>query len=193
MAWNDSSELVVGGTGQVYVADIGTTLPAKNSDPTAVLSSDWTGLGYHTEDGVSFSAAPDITGFRAWQAQQDVRRERKAQAIQVAFDLEQWNEATVPLAFGGGTITDAGGFYTYTFPAAGDALDERAMVVDVQDGERNMRFVFARGNVVETVEVTFNSDNLAVLPIAFDLLEPTDGGDIAYVIFDDAAAFATGS
>jgi hypothetical protein len=192
MAWNDPNELVVGGTGQVYVADIGTSLPAVNSDPTAALSASWVGLGYTTEDGVAFSVTPDVTDFKAWQSRLAVRREFNAQELQVTCSLEQWNEETVVLAFGGGAITNAGGFYTYTFPAAGDALDERSMVVDVQDGTRNMRIVIPRGNVTDAVEAKFQRTELAVLPITFKSLEATDG-TTPYIIFDDAAAFTAGS
>lgn len=191
MAWNDSNELVVAGTGQIYVAPVGTALPTT---PTASLNAAFFGLGYTTEDGVTFTGTPTITDFNAWQSQQAVRRERVGQEIQAAFQLEQWNEQSVPLAFGGGSVTNpSGSIYRYVFPEAGAALDERAMVIDVQDGTRHIRFVIARGNVTDSVETQFRRTELAVLPITFKALQPTDGSDTCAVLFDDAAAFAAGS
>lgn len=189
MAWNDANELVVAGTGQVYVAPVGTALPTT---PTASLNAAFVGLGYTSEDGVSISVEPEITDFPAWQSRQPVRRELTNQAISVSFSLLQWNETNVPLAFGGGTISGSGP-YRYDFPTGDDALDERAMVVDVQDGERHMRFVLPRGNVTDSVEAQFVRTEAAVLPITFSVLEPIGGGAPGYFLTDDDAAFAAGS
>lgn len=190
MAWNDSNELVVAGTGQVYVAPVGTTLP---TDWDSALDSAFVGLGYTTEDGVSINVTPEIADMMAWQSRQPVRRESVNQAITTTFSLMQWNEETVPLAFGGGAITATANGYKYEFPTGDDALDERAMVVDVVDGDRTMRFVWARGNVTEGVEAQFVRTTPAVLPITFSVLEPTEGGAPGTVYFSDEAAFAAGS
>jgi hypothetical protein len=192
MAWNDSNEIVVAGTGQVYVAPTGTALPTTGPDQK--LNSAFVGLGYHTEDGTTFTVSPDITEFLAWQSRQPIRRDLKAQDLTVAFQLQQWNEENVPLAFGGGEITEvSAGIYRYSFPEEGDALDERALVLDVQDGERKMRFVLPKGNVTESVESQFQRSETAKLPITFKALAADDGGSPGYMLFNDAAAFAAGS
>lgn len=190
MAWNEASELVVAGNGQIYVAPVGTALPAG---PSTALNAAFIGLGYTTEDGASFSVSPNIEEFRAWQSRQPVRREMTEQDMQVSFALEQWNEETVPLAFGGGEITSVSGGYKYTPPAATDALDERAMVIDADDGDRRVRIVIPRGNVTDAVETTFQRSELAVLPITFQALAPDDESASWYALFDDSAAFAAGS
>jgi hypothetical protein len=60
MAWNDSGEYVVAGTGEAYVGAVGATAPTT---PTSSLSvASWTGLGYHTEDGVSISHSIEFGG-----------------------------------------------------------------------------------------------------------------------------------
>lgn len=191
MAWNDANELVVASNGQIYVAPVGTAMPATT---TEALNIAFIGLGYLTEDGLSQSITPEVTGFRAWQEQQDVRRERKAQAAQWKGALEQWNETNIVLAFGGGSMTESpSGTFRYVLPKAGDALDERAYVIDAQDGDRNIRMLIARANITEAVETTFKADELAVLPITIDALAPTGGGDAVVFLFDDDVAFATGS
>lgn len=191
MAWNDASELVVGGSGEAYVAPVGTALPTT---PTANLNAAFVGLGYHTEDGATFTVSPDVTEFGAWQSRQPIRRELNGQDIQVAFALQQWNEETVVLAFGGGEISEpAEDVFRYDFLTDEDSLDERSLVLDVADGIRKMRFVFPRGNVTEAVESQFQRGATAQLPITFKVLEPTEGGAPGYVLFNDDAAFAAGS
>lgn len=191
MSWDKTSELVVASYGEISVAPVGTALPTT---PTAALNAAFVGLGFATEDGVTLTVTPEITEFKAWQSRQAVRRELTAQEIQVSFNLEQWNESTIPFAFGGGVITNpSGGVYRYDFPTDDAALDERALVVDARDGTRRQRYVFPRGNVTEAVAAQFARSQLSELPIAFKALEPTDQSGAGYVLFDDAAAFATGS
>lgn len=190
MAWNNANELFVAGTGEVNVAPVGTALP---TGPSTALNAAFFGLGYTTEEGLTFTSTPTITDFNAWQSNQAVRRELTAQELQAAFQLEQWNEESVPLAFGGGAITSVSGGYKYVFPAAGDAVDERSLVADVQDGTRVMRFVIPRGTVTESVETQFQRTALGVLPITFKALQPTDGSAICTVYFSDSTAFAAGS
>lgn len=190
MGWNDSTELVVASSGQVSVAPVGTPLPTT---PTGALNAAFTGLGLLTEDGVKLTVTPKVDEFMAWQSRQAVRRELSAQEIAIAFQLEQWDEITVPLAFGGGAITTVSGGYRYDFLADSAALDERALVIDAVDGSRHQRYVFPRGNVTEAVETSFVRSALAVLPITFKALAPSDGSASGYALFDDAAAFAAGS
>jgi stage V sporulation protein SpoVS len=191
MAWNQSDEIVVANTGAVSVAPVGTALP---TNPTAALNAAFIGLGYINEDGVSLSITPQITEFMAWQSRQAIRRELTAQEVQAQFNLQQWNETTVPLAFGGGAVTNpSGSIYKYTLPLDGDALDERALVIDGIDGSRHFRLVLPRGNVTDAVSTTFRRSQEALLPITFKALQPSDGEAPGYFLFDDAEAFATGS
>lgn len=190
MAWNNADELVVAGNGQIYVAPTGTTLPTT---PTGALDAAFAGLGYASEDGVTLTVDPEVTEFNAWQSRQAVRRELTAQAIQVSFELLQWDEDTLPLAFGGGAVTAVGGGgYRYDFPDEDASLDERAMVVDAIDGGEAHRFVFPRGNVTDSVAATFKRSELAMLPITFKALEVETGGAAAYYL-TDSTEFAAGS
>ena len=189
MAWNNADDLVVAGTGQVYVAPVGTALPTT---PGATLNAAFVGLGYHTEDGVSISVEPTVEDYMAWQSKQPVRREFTAQDITITFALMQWDEDTVPLAFGGGVISSVSGGYRYDFPADDDALDERSIVVDCVDGDELHRFVFQRGSVTDAVESTFARNAPATLPISFKVLAPTTGGSPGYYL-TDSTAFAAGS
>lgn len=189
MAWNDSSELVVASNGQVSVAPIGTALPTST---TGALNAAFIGLGFITEDGATLTITPDITEHAAWQSRQPVRRDINAQEITISFALEQWDEDSVPLAFGGGEITGTAPSFRFDFPSEEDPLDERALVLDAQDGDTNLRFVFPKGNVTEAVETQFTRSALAILPITFSVLAPEGGGSPGYFL-TDAAGFAAGS
>lgn len=193
MSWDKASELLVPGDGELYIAPVGTTLPAHNTDPTANLNAAFYGLGYWTEDGLSFKVTPQITDFRAFQSLRSVRRERTQQDFDSTCQLEQWNEKTVPAALGG-EITSSGGFYTWLPPQDGDALDEWSAVIDIQDGDRNLRIVYPRTNLAtEATEVAFKRGEMGTLPVGLKALPPTNGSESVYILFDDSAAFAAGS
>jgi hypothetical protein len=191
MPWNNPDEMTVAADGEIYIGDVGVTLP---TDATSAVGTGLFGLGLTSEDGVTFINTPEITDFRSWQSRQATRRERTGEEVQAAFSLQQWNEESVPFALGGGTITNPStGVYKYTPPEAGDPVDERAMVIDLVDGDRKMRIVYPRGSVTEAVESQFQAAALAVLPITFKALRPADGSSTYEIYFNDADAFASGS
>lgn len=191
MAWNDSSEIIVAGTGQVYTGAVGATAPT--TAVSSLSAATWTGLGFHTEDGVSVNSAPDILEIRAWQSKYPVRTQRQTEDLRITFSLMQWNETNVPLAFGGGSVvSDGGSGYVYNPPTAADSMDYRALIVDVQDGSRHGRFYIPRGAAVEGVEAQFASSSEAPLPVTFQA-QPLDESTPWKFFTDDAAAFAVGS
>lgn len=191
MAWNQADETLIAGTGEVYIAPVGTTLPA-NADSS--LNSAFYGLGYHTEEGVAINKTLEIIEFRAWQSRFPIRRERDTEDLTLTFTLLQWNEETIPFAMGGGSIDSLGGDqYKYTPAADAEALAEKSLVCDVEDGDRKMRFVIPRGSVSEGAEAQFQRTEMAGLAVSFKSLEPEDTGDPWYILLNDAAAMAAGS
>jgi hypothetical protein len=184
------TEVFIAGTGHLWLGEVGTTLPAPNTDPTAP-PGDFIDAGYTEEEGVAVRGVTEISEHRVWQNTSPVRRARRLQVQEIQAGLVQHNESNYPAAFGGGSIDTSGGFPTYTFPIAGDALAEYAVVLDVTDGDRNARLVVPRMNSgLEDVEIQFNADNMAVLQLLLRSLAT----DVApYWIFDDAASFAASS
>ncbi len=186
----DALETFVAVTGNLYLAEVGSTLPAPGSDPATPPDAAFLDCGYSEEDGVSLKVTPDIKEFGAWQATTAVRRSRKSQVLAISGKFEQHNPVTIPAAFGGGSF-DTTDFPTYTFPVAGDPLVEYAVILDVLDGDRIERHVLPRANAgLDEVEVSYNADNLASLVISLKSL----AADVApYVIYSDDAAFAPAS
>lgn len=191
MPWNDASETVATTNGQVYVAAVGTALPAT---ATASLNAAFKGLGLLSEDGISINSAPEFQEFGALQSRQPIRKVLTGLAVSASFTLEQWNEDTVPFAFGGGAITSVSGGYKYSPPDGDDPIDERAMVIDISDGSENHRWVFARCNVSDAVEASYQRDALAMLPVSVQVLAPdSDPNAAPFAYYTDSDAFVSGS
>jgi len=188
MPWNDATESFVGGNGQMSVAPIGTALPTTT---LGALNAAFVGLGYLTEDGPTFTVGKETTDFPAWQSFDPIRSAVTGREITVAGVLQQWNEDTVPLAFGGGVISGTTPNFKYTPPEPEDGVDERSLVLDINDGDVHVRIVFPRGYATEAVETQFQRGATSVLPITFKALKP-DVGSI-YSIYSDSPAFTAGS
>lgn len=190
MAWNNASEVPVGSTGQVYTAAVGTAAPTAFDSVLAPAT--WIGAGYLTEDGFTKAGSVETAEIKAWQSFSAIRREVTGRNDNFSFALMQWNENNVVLAFGGGTVGSAGTGYKYTPPQDSDALVEKALVIDANDGSTVYRFYAPRVTIMEGVESTFKRGESAILPITFETLEPASGGD-SWLLFSNNAGWATGS
>lgn len=183
----DASQIVVGANGSVAVAPTGTAAPAT---ATAALSAGFVELGYTNENGVTFRDAKTTQAIPAWQSFYPVRRIVTARDASVAFGLLQWNADTVPLAFGGGTVTEpdptgAPGQYRYEPPAEG-TRDERMLVVSWTDDNKDYRLIIPAGEVSDAVETNVVRTDNSDLPINF-AVNGTDGSSAWYLLTDDPA------
>jgi hypothetical protein len=185
-----ASEVVVGTSGKVWVAATSATAP--NDASTAMDSTEWTELGFVSEAGATFTDSRTMADILAWQAFGPIRRTVTARDQTLAFVLRQWNGATIPFAFGGGSITGSTGDWTYTPPDA-STVDERSLVLEWADGDKAYRIYFPRGMVSDAVSTNLVRSGPADLPITFGVI--TDGITDPYLLFsnDDALAHASGS
>jgi hypothetical protein len=180
---NSARAIHVGLTGQIHTAPVGSRLPTTADEALDVAFVD---LGYTTTDGVRFGYAPETQDIEVWQADDPVRviAQRRPASFETAF--AQLDENTLPVALGGGVVRGSGGNFTYTPPAAQDGLEEQAIVVDIEDGDKKVRFVVARAVVTEAVEISFNKEGLSSLPVNFRVLRP-DTGSAWEVFFADSS------
>lgn len=179
----DTDEIVVGANGTIWVAPVGTTAPA---DEVAAPAAGWIDLGYASEDGVTFNDSRTLDAISVWQLFYAARRIVTEVETTISFVLRQWNKNTVPLAFGGGTVsTPTAGHHKFVPPAAG-TIDERALMVDWVDGAKHYRLVVPKGVATEAVETNLTKSGAADLPIGFAVLG-TDGVDPWYLLTDDPA------
>lgn len=180
-----SSEVVVGGTGHIWVGPVDATPPSDAT--TAMDSAEWTELGFASEAGVTFTDSKTLVNIMAWQSFYPIRRIISDRDSTLAFVLRQWSGATVQFAFGGGLVEDNGGEFTYTAPSP-EVVDERSLAVEWQDGNKHYRLYFPRGLVTDAVETNLVRTAAADLPITFGVI--SDGSVDAYTLFTDDTAFA---
>jgi len=183
MALN-ATETVVAGTGNVYIAPVGTTMP---TEVDTALDAAFIESGYTTEDGVLFRYSEDQAELKVWQTPHPVRTTITDAANEVEFELVQFNKTTLPLALGGGTVvaTSAGKF-GLSLPAA-PTVQERCLVVDIVDGTVTWRIALDRVVVMSAGDVTFTDSDLSGLPLKFATL-PIVGNAYVGNIFSDAVA-----
>jgi hypothetical protein len=189
----DATELVVAGSGHIYVAPYGSTLPSV-SNPAHVtiapdtLDPDYVEIGYTTEDGVAFNDARTVESIRAWQSFYPLRRIVTERDLTMRFALEQWNADTIMFAFGGGEVTDlTTGSYSYE-PPDPSTLDDRSLILDWADGNDHFRLVVARGQVTESDEITLARTSTANLGITF-APSPTSSATSTWFLLTDKDSF----
>lgn len=186
----DADEIVVGANGSVYIGAVDAVIPASIATP---LGTDWTDLGYVTEDGVSWTDGKTLQSIRAWQSFYDLRRIVESKEGSLAFSLMQWSGANVKLAFGGGAIAQpSAGVFRYTPPDPAN-IDERAMIVEWSDGAKDYRLAFPKGMVSENVETNLQRTSASLLPITFTLLGQDGVQPFILDTNDPAFADAVGS
>lgn len=179
----ESSELVVTGTGHIWVAPVGADFPDGIGDEID-RSDGWIDLGYATEEGARFSFGREINEAFGWQSSDPLRLISTRRPKSVAFDLMQWNRHTVELALGGGSVTEPStGEYEYA-PPADSYIDERALIIEGMDGDYTYRFCYRKAFNQSTVEFAFVRENPVVFPIDMKILA-ADGGLAPYLIQTD--------
>lgn len=181
----DPNQIIVGGTGRLYVAPENTLTPGYLTDD---LDPAFLDLGYTTEDGAKFTDSKTTNDIRPWQSFYPVRVHVTERSAMMEFTLLQWNQASIPLAFGGGGFTQPrAGEYRYT-PPEPEELAINAIVLDVTDGDRHFRFSIPRGFVTSSAESTFAKTGPALLPITFTIL--ANGDDAPWTADSDDPAWA---
>lgn len=160
----DANDVVVGANGAVYVAPAGTAVPTT---PTAALNAAFIEVGYVSEEGVTFTGGVEQEDINAWQSFYPIRKLITARSAGVEFVMRQWNENTVKLAFGGGTIKRNGAVTTYVPPTPTE-FDVRALVVQWADGVNDYRLVIPRGQVTGEVSTQLVRNSAADLPVSFE-------------------------
>lgn len=163
----NASEIRVAGTGAVYVAPVGTPLPASFTVP---FGTPWVDLGYTSADGVKFVKKDKLDPIDTWQTVAAIRYVFSDRDFAVKFSLLQINADTLPFFFGSGPA--AAGATTFDIAAA-PRVDERAMAIEFSDGPNiTHRFYIPRGVVTETDETAITRTSAIKLGVTFTALTP---------------------
>jgi len=186
---NAPEEVVVAGTGRAFVAPVGTTFPDFDAEPGA----EWIELGYVRPDGFVVELARTTQKIFAMQSRTPIRTVVTEEPITASFGLQQTGPEQVALGLGGGEWAEIGatGVFEYT-PAEIGTVDERALLIEITDGDDVFRFHFYRTLNEEGVTFTMKNDEEIFYPIKMAILDP-GAGNPSYNILSDNARFEPAS
>lgn len=167
MAAMNPNQIRVAGNGRILVAPLGTAAPA---DTDVTWGTDWHDVGYTSADGVKFGRKEKVTNVDTWQSVGPARFIYADRDMTVKFGMMQFNSDTLPLYFGGGSVTEtAAGSGIWQYDVASDPTpDERALGLEFTDGDQVVyRFIVHRGQVTETEEVEMNRKGSLTMGVTF--------------------------
>lgn len=148
-----ASNVRVGVTGEVSLAEAGTTLP---TDSSTTLDVAFSGLGYNTEDGVLEAINETTTDIKAWQNGDTVRTVATEHDVEYTFTLMETNADTLAAYYG------ADSYDTGVVEVKAGTATRGVWVVEVIDGDDVVRIVIPDGEVTASGQVTYANNGSAV-------------------------------
>lgn len=181
----DSSQIRVAGSGALWKAPLGTTLP---TDSTTAWGAGFVNLGYE-EDGFTLTQDYKTNEVTGWQSLEPLRLIATALTRKFAFGALQSNKDTVALAWGGATITPAtAGAYTMAIPDT-QPLDF-ILGIDWNDGATSQRIILQHAALATLPTIKFTKADAVKYPLEVQALKPADGTKSVLVYGVDAAVGA---
>jgi len=184
-----SGQVRVAGTGELFLAPVGTALPTAAS---AELGAEFDGYGFTTEDGVTLSKSVEREGIPAWQSTTPVRYLITGQELTIGCTFLQSNEDILKLWLGSGDFAADDGVAPDNGYRADVSIDpvgvQFAAVLEWKDGSIVSRLVVAKVEVTETGDVTL-ARQATQFPVTFGAIAP-DSGDVLATWLTTDPAFA---
>ena len=181
-----ASQVRVPGTGELFVADVGTEAPA---DTTTALDPAWTGLGYTNEDGVTLSRSLEREPVNAWQSLTPLRYIYNAATLGISAAMLQSNAEVAGLWWGGGDFAETAldsGVFKADMPVIPEGT-EKAVLLEFKDDDITARIWVAKMDLAETGDVTLNRQGATAFQLTFNALAPDSGTVMATWLTDDPA------
>ena len=157
----------VAGTGEVYVAPVGTAAPTD----IATIPPEYLGLGITSTDGVQFTMSRDTSDIDGWQ-QSKIRVVTNSEPVSIEMALMETKPDVLTAAFGGGTIEEvplATGNFKFTPPAEGTNTIRTLLVVFV-DGGVTYQYHFPRVQVEGDVSFSLTRTDAVQYSTTFGVL-----------------------
>lgn len=165
----DTDSVLIAGNGSLHTAPVGSTLP---TDVSTALDAAFIDVGWISDEGATLSVSKDMEPVPVWQQFEPVKYVVTSSDTTISATLRQWDQNTVRLAFGGGTVEETSvgsGVFRYE-PPGPEEIDERAIVLTWLYDTYTYRFVAPRALITEGVESTFVRSAPSDLPITLGLL-----------------------
>lgn len=186
MASPDASKIKIAGTGAIWYAPAGTTLP---TDSTTALASGYVNIGY-AKDGFSIAQDLKTKEITAWQTLDVVRLVPTQLSRSVKFSAIESSKTAVQLAWGNAVVTvGTTPAYQLTFPSA-QASQEFVLVLDWSDGSATQRIVIKRATFKSLPTITFSRMDEINYDMELQALTPSDGTNAIAVYGSDAGVVA---
>jgi hypothetical protein len=186
-----SSQVRVAGTGELFLAPLGTVLPtsaAGELDPAFV------GYGYTDDNGVVLSKSIKRDGVPAWQSLTPVRYITTEQDFTVAATFLQSNAATLKAWLNSGDFAPDGNTENpgYRADISVDPITlQYALVLDWDDSGITSRLIIPKVEITDTGDVSL-ARKATGFAITFGALAPDTGNILAsWTTTDPAFAAAT--
>jgi hypothetical protein len=180
----DSADVIVVGGGSVYLAPVGTAMPAGLVAP----ATPWENIGYIEEAGPAPTGFQrDKTSLFAWNTNTPLRTSYAPAEPAINFTLLQFTEDTLALYFGGGTTATASGTSTYTGPVT-STPQPWAMIIDWFDGTNAYRWEIPNTTVAAAGDITLTREQFMQLPVSASILAPAAGAAPFTLVWGTAPA-----
>lgn len=177
----DSTEVHLAPYGDVYVAPVGTALPAN---ATVALNASFSSLGYIDEDGVSITPGVDVTEINMWQSATPVKTTLDTISLEVSFNMGQINQTTWGLFFFVGSWTNNFGQAKMTVPS-NPGSQEKAIIIWWQDENNDdYRLVIPRAFLKDRETLQLVRNNAQLTGVTFGALD--NSGTLCYVLSENA-------
>lgn len=180
-----SGQVRVAGTGELFLAAVGTALPTSAS---ATLNVAFKGYGYTTEDGVVLSKSVEREGIPAWQSTTPVRYLITGQELTIGCTFLQSDENILKLWLNSGDFaTDGGTPAGYKADVPVDPTGQQfALVMEWKDGTITSRLAVPKVEITETGDVTL-ARQATSFPVTFGAIAPDSGTVLATWLTTDTA------
>ena len=174
-----SSEVRVAGTGELFLAPVGSTVPA---DTSAALDVAFKGFGYTTEDGVVLSKSVEREGIPAWQSTTPVRYIPTGMEFTAQATLLQSNADTVKLWLGSADFT---GTTDLKADLPIDPITQQfCLVLEWKDGTIISRLIIHKAELTETGDISL-ARVATGFPVTFGAIAPDTGTALATWLTND--------
>lgn len=177
----DLAAIVVGQTGKIYTAPVGTAMP---TDVTTAWGTGWIDLATISEDGLTMSFNEDGEDIKQWGGGV-VRKLITSSETTFAFTCLESSKQVME-AFYKGAVT---GTTTTQIEIKGQVRQEMAWGFDVLDGSTHLRIMVERGELTERGDVVFKADQAAGME--FTVTAYQDENMVSAVIMSDIANWDT--
>ncbi len=178
----NSGNVRVAGTGAIWKAPLGTVLP---TDSTTAWNASFLNIGYAT-DGFTLTQDLKKQDIPAWQTLSPVRSIATALIRKISFEALESNINTVPLAWGGATMTPGlAGIYTLDIPE-GQPTDF-ILGVDWSDGTLSQRIIVQHATLLTLPAIKFVRTDAVRYPLEVQALVPSGGTKSILVYGVDSA------